>query len=692
MSSAWRAASFLFVLTSLGVFSLPALAHVQLGAGNAALLGGDLTDPENDVVDKVTYSGDLSEDQLRPEKGNWVTMKAFPSNPPGTPAHQRHPYQSWQDQPAVALFLNKPQERKWYVGFKDGGYGGPTEDSPYYAAVQFAKPIILTHFTLTTGQDMPGRDPRVWAIQASNTGEEDDWTDVYRCDAAGRASSPLTEEPRIETILFTSFTSADLAKAVPAADAKKVVAKLNGQAITKADFVRPAGAYTWYRVAVFACFNDSTMDVPDATRPPGFAIGQLELFGVPGTAAPAKAAAEEAAPVGIEPVRSAFDPAFIISFWCGPPKAEATLERYQEVADCGFNVAFISCNEPDDPLTRLELCRQVGIKAMIGIDLPASETAPDFQKVLDTQIAKYASHPALHSYVIDDEPGREKFARLGAINQYLLKKDPTHLPYINLLPNYAGHPDWNGPAYEESVALYIDQVKPALLSWDHYRQMFEGGDESYYWKNLEVMRKQSLKARIPLIQIIVSIKHMGYRECSEADLRWQVYTSLAYGSHGIIYFTYWDVPGMAWADAPALITMDNKRDVKWDYAKKINHRIVNLGPTLLQVTSTGVYCTEPIPPGGRRIARNAPVKKAEGGVLAIGCFVDRNAKEYILVVNRSFTDACVAKLTLNDKIVTAAEISQDSGKLLQAESVSQKTLDIALEPGDGRMYQLSRNN
>jgi hypothetical protein len=148
---------------------------------------------------------------------------------------------------------------------------------------------------------------------------------------------------------------------------------------------------------------------------------------------------------------------------------------------------------------------------------------------------------------------------------------------------------------------------------------------------------------------------------------------------------------MAWADAPALITMDNKKDVKWDYARKINHRIVNLGPTLLQVTSTGVYCTEPIPPGGRRIARNAPVKKAEGGVLAIGCFVDRNAKEYILVVNRSFTESCVAKLTLNDKIVTAAEISQDTGKLLQPESVSQKTLDIALEPGDGRMYQLSRN-
>jgi hypothetical protein len=220
--------------------------------------------------------------------------------------------------------------------------------------------------------------------------------------------------------------------------------------------------------------------------------------------------------------------------------------------------------------------------------------------------------------------------------------------------------------------------------------MFEGGDESYYWKNLEIMRKLSLKAKTPMIQIIVSIKHMGYRECSEADLRWQVYTSLAYGSHGIIYFTYWDVPGMAWADAPALITMDGKRDVKWFQVQKINRGIAKLGPTLLQVTSTGVYHTDPVPPGGRRLAKAAPVKKAEGGPLTIGCFVDRNAQEYVMVVNRSFNATCTAKLTLSDKVLAAAEISRETGKPVPPVSVAGKTLDVPLEPGDGRLYRLDR--
>ncbi|MCY2930597.1 MAG: hypothetical protein NTV86_14080 [Planctomycetota bacterium] len=684
-----------YALMGVLSFAAPASAHVPLGTGNASLLGGDLTDPEDDIVDRASYGPDQTEAQLRPEKANWVSMKCFPANPPGTPAHQRHAYQSWVEAPACGIFLNKPEQRRWYVSFDDGGYGGPTEDSPYFAAVQFAQPYVLTHFTVTTGPDTPGRDPLVWAIQGSNTAQDDDWTDVYRCDPGGREKSPLQENPRGQTTLFTCFTSADMAKALPAAEAKKIAAKLGGKAIEKADFARPAGAYTWYRVVIFSCFNE-------AGGQAGCCLGQLELFGVPGKAAPIQKHAQATEPVGIEPVVFPFDPPFIISYCCGPP---STLERYKEVAECGFNVAWAGWlantpatePEPHQPTRKgtrkiLDLCQQVGIKALIFDDrlLALYDPARLDEKVLDSLIADFASHPALFGYVLADEPGIAMFPRLGTFSQYLLKKDPKHLPYINLWPNYVNHPDWLGPAYEPTITKYIDTVKPALVSWDAYRQMFEGGDERFYWKNLESMRKLTLKAKIPMIQIIVSIKHMGYRECSEADLRWQVYSSLAYGTRGIIYFTYWDVPGMAWADAPALITMDGKRDAKWFYVQKINRRIAKLGATLTQVTSTGVYHTDPVPPGGHRLAKTGPVKKAEGGPLTIGCFIDRNAQEYILVVNRSFSETCLAKLALNEKILSAAEISRETGKPLAPVSVAGKTLDIPLDPGDGRMYLLSR--
>ncbi|MGE3311556.1 MAG: LamG-like jellyroll fold domain-containing protein, partial [Limisphaerales bacterium] len=51
-------------------------------------------------------------------------------------------------------------------------------DAPVWVAVEFNQAVSLTHFTVTSGNDTPGRDPTDWAIQGSNDGTS--WTDIYR--------------------------------------------------------------------------------------------------------------------------------------------------------------------------------------------------------------------------------------------------------------------------------------------------------------------------------------------------------------------------------------------------------------------------------------------------------------------------------------------------------------------------------
>jgi hypothetical protein len=204
-----------------------------------------------------------------------------------------------------------------------------------------------------------------------------------------------------------------------------------------------------------------------------------------------------------------------------------------------------------------------------------------------------------------------------------------------------------------------------------------------------MVRRQCLKAKTPFNQIIVSLKHMGYRECREADLRWQVWTSLAYGSRGIQYFTYCHVPVMTEGDAPGLLTKDFKRDVKWFQVQKINHRIAKLGPTLVKLTSTGVYNTEPLPIGTTPLLPEAPVKKIEGGDMVIGCFTNAAGKVYILPVNRSRMDRRTFTLTLDGKAASAAEISQDTGELLAAAPLKDNVLEVELTAGEGRLFLLN---
>src|SRR5690349_11570050 len=98
----------------------------SLGTGTAALLGGDLTDPENDGIDAPGAATDPS--------WNWVSIDA--SVEPD--------FEGAED--AFNVFDNKVGDtnNKWCCD-------DPTDDVPVWVAVEFANPVSITHFTITTG-------------------------------------------------------------------------------------------------------------------------------------------------------------------------------------------------------------------------------------------------------------------------------------------------------------------------------------------------------------------------------------------------------------------------------------------------------------------------------------------------------------------------------------------------------------
>jgi hypothetical protein len=129
--------------------------------------------------------------------------------------------------------------------------------------------------------------------------------------------------------------------------------------------------------------------------------------------------------------------------------------------------------------------------------------------------------------------------------------------------------------------------------------------------------------------------------------------------------------------------------VKYEILRRLNGRLKALGPLLMQMQSTGVYHTAPLPPGTRPLAADAPVRQAAGGQMVIGCFKTTNMDRYVLVVNKTFNERFVAKLTLDKKTVAASEISQETGKPLEATALKERTLEVPLEAGEGKLFLLS---
>jgi hypothetical protein len=242
----------------------------------------------------------------------------------------------------------------------------------------------------------------------------------------------------------------------------------------------------------------------------------------------------------------AFAEGFSISYWCGPPASFLTSERFAEVKEANFTLAFPPCGSMTVEQNRkmLDYCQSVGLKALVmdGRMVYSISGNPNAKRDLDSMIKDYADHPALFGYHIVDEPGAGAFAGLAEVVAYLKEKDPKHPGFINLLPTYAR--DFNvlgTKTYEQYVRKFAQVVKPAMISYDHYH-FTNSGDRADFFENLDTVRKVSLESGIPFWNIVLVTQHGDYRNLTEPELRYEAMQTLAYGAKGLLWFTYWAPP------------------------------------------------------------------------------------------------------------------------------------------------------
>lgn len=410
------------------------------------------------------------------------------------------------------------------------------------------------------------------------------------------------------------------------------------------------------------------------------------------------------------------DSTFPISYWSGPPQERG---RYREVAECGFTVVpgvinsleearhdldFTGFPEHGDSAQAgrhvLNMAHDVGLKAIviddrIHRDLPEEA---DWEETVAAVVADYADHPGLYGYFLTDEPSVRHFTNLAQLTRAFQRRDPEHVPYINLFPMYASPVQLGSLEYRHHVRAYLETVKPPLLSYDHYALM-EWGDRQEYFANLEIIREEALRAAVPFWNIILSTPHFDYRDPTAADLRWQVYTTLTYGGKGIAYFTYWTPDNENYRDG--IISMYGHRTSKYDVVQQLNLEIKHLGPHLLRLTSTCVSHWPDAPQGAgvNLHASEGLVAAIEGGEYVIGEFVGEDGLPWLMVMNRNRERAAWTTLHLRTQHTQVSEIARSTGQLRnvardQGINAARRYADglllqFWLAPADGRLLRLS---
>lgn len=366
---------------------------------------------------------------------------------------------------------------------------------------------------------------------------------------------------------------------------------------------------------------------------------------------------------------------FAILPWSSTPGDAETLDAIRE---CGFNLAgFVS----PDSLDAVKAAGLQGIVSGLHVTDPGQTDQDAVGKQVAALVAKVGNHPAVYGYYLRDEPSANMFPALAAYTAALRQAAPQARAYINLFPNYANEAQLGTPTYAEHLERYIATVKPPFVSYDHYALMDDGTLRGGYFANLEAVRAAAMKHELPFWNIVLSNAHFRYAEPTEGGLRFQAFTTLAYGARGISYFTYFTPQHGNYRLAP--IDQFGNKTATWEMLRRVNLQIHALAPTLVKCESVGVFHHPNVPEGGRGIAESRFVAEVGGGDVVVGEFKDSGGSPMVMIVNKD----------LHQSIAVSVRFKQP-GRITQINNYTGKSADwggegVWLASGQGALLRLS---
>ncbi len=378
----------------------------------------------------------------------------------------------------------------------------------------------------------------------------------------------------------------------------------------------------------------------------------------------------------------------IVTYWAGPPMTDAVA---RQMADGGFNLVW--CTEKE-----LDVAGRHGLRALLrdGLLSPKTLDNAEQREKLGALIDRVHNHPALYSYFITDEPNAAEFPGLGKLLAFLRQRDPAHMAYINLYPTYANNQQLGTEgdtvtAYREHLRQYVEIVKPALVSYDHY-QFATGGDLDGYFLNLAMIRRASQEADLPFLNIVQACSWTPVRRVPQGDeMRYLLYTTLAYGAQGISYYVYCH-PG----HTGGLALADGTPTPIYHALESLNREFVAIAGELQPLRSLAVYHAGMTPPGAVPLPGDAPFRldpplpglayqppERVRGVL-LGYFGEAGGPSRVVAVNLDYKAEAVVGLigpgNLETFDATAGTWSAANGR----------RTELRLPPGGGKLVGLSR--
>ena len=257
-----------------------------------------------------------------------------------------------------------------------------------------------------------------------------------------------------------------------------------------------------------------------------------------------------------------------------------TEAHVKDLADCGID--FVVCMDNDRPA--LDLLHKYGVGAIVSGIVPGwwggdgnnagTMAAVNTMDKYEAAAASFEDHPAIWGIDVGDEPSALDFPHYGRVIDYVNRAFPNQLAYLNLYPNYASVSQNNAretvnqlgtATYAEHIRRYCECVPSDYLCYDFYLYSI---NVTKHYENLRVVADACRDTGRSMWIVLQVNSNKPAEWMSENNLRFQAYTSMAFGAENIIWACY----TAGWWHNQVLDGEGNKTQ-QYDKLKKINAEI-----------------------------------------------------------------------------------------------------------------------
>lgn len=379
---------------------------------------------------------------------------------------------------------------------------------------------------------------------------------------------------------------------------------------------------------------------------------------------------------------------FLISAFWPPVSGYINATQYDYLKNAGINYLHnVDCSNVADRKAALSLAAKRGMK--IGVsDSRFSDSLNKTDDQIGKVIDEYRNVPGVGGYYIVDEPyNANSYAR---VYKTMLNHDKDAIPYLNFLPGYV-YPSIT--AYQDQMTDFAQLVgcnNTKYLMYDGYPfGASENSFSTYMYQNMDAVRQTGLKTNVKTSTFIQSVGIPGsLRRTNKNEIRFEVSCALAYGFKQISYFTWWTPTHRSETFTDAIISADGTPTDLYNPVCAINKQVTVLGPLLMKLDALEVYHSGTQSEGTVSLPKDYFFQVKSSDDVLISYMRDRkNGRNYIMAVNKSFTDSKNISFATSKDIESIWEVNKDTAKKSKI-AKSDDGFTLSFKPGEARLFEM----